>query len=346
MSTHSKYSPSSRHRWSRCPGSIRLIEAVNPPEEVSDAMSEGIVAHALAADCLENGRDCTDPAVQFYLDYARALPGVMMVEQQLVHPEYSELHGTPDLLVFDFGGQLSVVDYKHGEGVGVAVEDNEQLQYYAALAAQVHGQPDEVLLAIVQPRYDGEPVKEDRQPGYMAEIWMNQILDEIEACEKPNAPLMAGPTQCRFCPVKAHCPELSASTQLAVGLRATMPSPERLRPDQLQWLLEHEKEITGYLKAVYAYALNNPPPGWKTVQGLGNRRWVDEKAVLKQLRAQKLRLDVVAPRTLLSPAQMEKTVGKDFVEPLVERPLGSWRLVPDTDPRPAVSAIDVFEEEA
>ena len=346
MSTHSKYSPSSRHRWSRCPGSIRLIEAVNPPEEVSDAMSEGIVAHALGADCLENGRDCTDAAVQFYLDYARGLPGVMMVEQQLVHPVDGRLHGTPDLVVFDFGGQLSVVDYKHGEGVGVAVEDNQQLQYYAALAAQVHDQPDEILLAIVQPRYDGEPVKEDRQPGFMAEIWMNEVLDEIEACEKPDALLVAGQAQCRFCPVKAHCPELSASTQLAVGLRATMPSPERLRPEQLQWLLVHEKEITGYLKAVYAFALNNPPEGWKTVQGLGNRRWADEKAALKALKAGGYKLDQLAPRALLSPAQAEKIVGKDPVAPLVERPLGSWRLVPDTDPRPAVSAIDVFEEES
>jgi hypothetical protein len=72
----------------------------------------------------------------------------------------------------------------------------------------------------------------------------------------------------------------------------------------------------------------------------------DEKAALKALKAGGYKLDQLAPRALLSPAQAEKIVGKDPVAPLVERPLGSWRLVPDTDPRPAVSAIDVFEEES
>ena len=344
---HHKYSPSSRHRWSRCPGSTKLIAAINPPEEVSEYASEGTAAHALAAECLENGKDSTDPHLQLYLDYVRALPGVLVVEQRLTHPLHPEFGGTPDALAFSFSGELTVVDLKWGRGQLVDAAQNEQLLSYTVLAARNYPEFETARIVIVQPRADGEQIKSVTLAQHEVEIEENVILDEIEACEKPDAPLVPGPVQCQWCSVKAHCPALHANTQLVAGMRTAMPSPEKLTPAQLVWLIEKEKEISGYLRAVYAYALANPPPGFKVVQGQGNRRWKDEPEALKAVKRLGKKLDEVAPRTLLSPAQMESRAGvsREWIDLMTERPAGSMRLVHSDDPRPAYNALDVFEEE-
>ena len=345
--SHSRYSPSSRYRWAACPGSVHLIDALELPEETSVYASEGTEAHDYAAMCLVNGTTCGDRAVMTYVDYVCELPGAYMVEKQLKDPENPDLYGTPDCVVYDFGGRLSIIDYKHGEGVIVSPEGNPQLEMYAVLAfAEGMNDAEEVALVIVQPRADGEPIREAVYPAHHVEVWRNVILDEIEACELSDALLHSG-EHCRFCPARAHCPELQRTTALATGMATALPDPQRLSDAQLGWLLANRQKITSYLKAVENFAVwrcqsDNPPPGWKLVEGMKNREWADETAATRMMKAHDFKLNTFAPRKLLSPAQAEKLVGKDAVAPLVKRDPGAPRLVPDTDPRPATNILEEF----
>src|SRR5690606_28337427 len=75
------------------------------------------------------------------------------------------LFGTLDYAWVDEWGELTVIDYKYGQGVAVFPVDengkgNSQLMYYAAgLANKFHYEFDSVKLVIIQPRVwrdDGE----------------------------------------------------------------------------------------------------------------------------------------------------------------------------------------------
>ena len=52
---HAKLGPSAAERWFNCPGSIRASEGM--PNNSSVFAAEGTAAHALAAWCLQTGKD-------------------------------------------------------------------------------------------------------------------------------------------------------------------------------------------------------------------------------------------------------------------------------------------------
>ncbi len=107
MADHAKLSPSSAHRWMACPGSVALEST--QPDTSSASATEGTLAHALAAVCLEDEHDAalfvgnvfkyTDHGVdreaiitgematnvQVYIDAIRsyARDGEMFIEQRL-----------------------------------------------------------------------------------------------------------------------------------------------------------------------------------------------------------------------------------------------------------------------
>ena len=61
MSAHAQLSPSKRHRWALCPGSIRE-EAKFPDERSGAAAIDGTHSHTLLEFCILEGLiDPTDP---------------------------------------------------------------------------------------------------------------------------------------------------------------------------------------------------------------------------------------------------------------------------------------------
>lgn len=85
-------------------------------------------------------------------------------------------------------------------------------------------------------------------------------------------------------------------------------------------------------------------PGYKVVEGReGNRKWTDEAVVLKTLTDAGLTAEEVTETRLLSPAAMDKALGKkraaELLTDYIDRSPGAPAVVPETDKRPALDRL-------
>ena len=118
--------------------------------------------------------------------------------------------------------------------------------------------------------------------------------------------------------------------------------------------------IRAWASAVEAEALqrllkDQKIPNYKLVQGRSNRAWENEydaeKFLLKHLKGL-VNLEMIAPRTLLSPAQIETFLKKskrkdkwDRIANYITRPPGKLAIAPAIDPRPEVTRGLEFQDE-
>ncbi len=88
MSAHAQLSPSKRHRWALCPGSIRE-EAKYPDERSSPAAIDGTHTHTLLEHCIKAGLADPTPMVgvkmkdddgEFVIDADRAARVKLAIE--------------------------------------------------------------------------------------------------------------------------------------------------------------------------------------------------------------------------------------------------------------------------
>lgn len=368
-----KFSPSAASRWLTCPGSVRLSEGiVVPPSEYA---VEGTGAHqlleysqrldmpptAFVGQVLETKdgevavtSEMAD-AVTVFLDEISMLPvESSMIEQRLESTEIAGLAGTADYVNL-VGRTLHLYDYKHGAGVSVSVEGNQQLLTYAGLALE-RWDADEVVLKIVQPRAHGcaeDDVPKVRQWTVTREQvgeHMAAVAEATSVARRDDAPLVPG-DHCRWCPAKPQCPRLH---QLAVSEAKAdfrLPSPVELSGERLVWWLDFAPVLEDWLKSIREFAkreleAGREVPGWKVVESVGNRRWNgDEESIGRSLVAQGFHPDdIFEPRTLKGPAQVEKCPpngmkvkeAKELVSELTFRPVTGTSLVREGDRRPAI----------
>lgn len=371
MSGHAQLSPSAASRWLVCPASVR--ESANTVSSDTAASREGTATHEVMkawfdagsppvlGTVLSNGLTVTQrmlatagQAIEWTLEYLKGKKHTLMTEEKVQIGTYFDLGsevlwGTADVLALA-GNELLVLDLKSGY-TEVQAEENLQLLLYAIGASEELGWLFEtVRMVIIQPQNGG------------AKEWVLSKTDLLARAErlKPavalalteDAPYHPSEEACRYCPAAGVCRALQEQS-LALAQREFTDVDamvNHLTPEELSTILSKADLIEAAVKAAREHALKllqtgQPVPGWKMVEGRKNRVWKDEAEgfVVSTLTVLGYEPDQIAPRTLLSPAQVEKLLkNKEVVAAYIEKPAGSPVLAPESDKRPAL-ASQVFD---
>ncbi len=342
---HSKLGASCSERWIACPGSVHMSEGI--PDESSEYAMEGTAAHTVAEACLKEhvdastwlgkevvvedrtflvDRDMAD-AVQRYLDTVREdlSDGAQLQVEQTFNLDrfHPGMFGTNDACIYDPSTLvLRVYDYKHGANVSVDVRWNPQLMYYALGAAVRSEQMPlaEVELVIVQPRCphpDGPVRRWSINPLRLLE-WSADLVAAAKRTEEPDALLLTG-DHCTYCPAMHRCPQRREESLSVLGADEggiCPPEPSDLTAVELGDLLTRIRMVDGWMKRVRDHAYSraiagDPPVGWKIVEKRATRRWIDEDAVVSRLHDHGLEDAEIYERKLLSPARVDKLLGRE-----------------------------------
>lgn len=380
---HARLSPSAAHRWLACPASIRLTEQLEamvgyvPPPD-GEASVRGRAMHeraerellGMAVDVLQSEEERS--IVNAYVTYVNELreeieeitgfPPRMLVEER-VRTSVEDCWGTADCVMVSLEThEVWVIDLKTGHG-RVSAEHNTQLMIYATAFVYSHQEIRfddswRFHLVIVQPRDEDNPIK----------LWtcgmpeLAALLGRVEEAERQSRDPSVAPIpgdQCTYCPASTICPAVQNRVLSVFGDETTQevtlvtPSPVLPAPDaralslqQLAFFLRNESIIRGFLDAVRERALTEPPPGFKVVEATTRRRYRDNEAAVRRLiEAGHEELLRSMPPTI---TQLERTIGttNPLVMELVERPQGAPTVVPEEDPRPAITpGAQVFQVE-
>ena len=391
---HSTIGPSAASRWMNCPGSVALCATL--PKRTSTYADEGSAAHALGEKYLRGqmvnlptrkGWWLVQDGREWYLEKAKPKSGVAFeVTQDMIdavqvyvdhidgiaseHKAYEKkltldwLHpgifGTMDCGILD-GDMYHVIDYKHGAGVAVEVEDNPQMMIYALGALGKRAAKTAiktVRLTIVQPRKphpDGPVRYWDIDYADLYDWAENVLIPAAKATELENAPFVPGEKQCRWCEAsrQSKCPALLGAVQDVAGMSLISPIVETPRlPDPGSLTVADKARVLAlaglletWIDNVRASALEEAPagvqfPGLKLVHKITRRRWRDEAQVAAAL--QPALGDEIWDTKLRSPSQIEKLLGKggkEALAQLTESPIGDLTLAPESDRRRAVDPL-------
>lgn len=315
---HSRLGGSGATRWLNCPGSVPLVTALRArgrTRRSSRYADDGNAAHELAKLCLEGDlhprhflgeafeewpddpvTDEMCDAVVVYLnavlhEKARTPDAEMYVEQgfvlELKNADPGEVFGSTDCKIYHPSlARLVVFEYKHGEGIEVVVEDNDQMKFYAAGAALAEPIPlRDIELVVVQPRLWSAQGDDDRIKRWSFDVVeLMNFVGELEAgvervkraeimiadgdgiVDPKTMHFLAGQRQfphyksgdhCRFCDGAAHCPlredEVMEKAQMGFSDITTLPAVTQelgadiVLPDPKDLSLDRLSRVVGAL---------------------------------------------------------------------------------------------------
>ena len=414
---HSRLAPSGATRWMVCAGSVRDSERY--PDTSSEAADLGTCAHALLAYCLANWLDpmsfigqvmttqIDDKNVEFDIDadmaeavkeaynyvYNRVTnDGCTLYIEAKVSPfklGREDLGGTADIVLVN-SVEIEIADYKHGIGIVVESHNNRQTQIYGLGVLDTLGLSliDPVRLlrtTIIQPRafHEAGSIRSSTYSEPEVRTFAQEILAAAIRTDDPNATLVAGEEQCRFCPCKSGCGEvartslvaaqaifqdLTDTTSAEIEQRMLVP-PGDLTPEQFTMVLQNETLIRGFLTAVHDKAVallkeGGDVGGFKLIAGKKSSAWgVKDEDVVAKLRtmkkaskdgkAHRVSMDDIHNTVIKSPAQIRKLLKSQLtekamekVEDLISTSTGNPQLAPASSSKPAVNtkAAQVFED--
>ena len=393
MSTHAKLSPSSRHRWAKCPGSVRE-ETKYPNDAAGPAALDGTRSHALLEYCLKTE---TDPMTlvghvllhdmgDFIIDQSRAdrvhvawehVQGLTYYTEERVDPSNllgrDDMGGTVDIIVM-CDDVLEIIDYKDGMHPVSAVDNAQMEQYAYGVLSKWVTSAKTLRMTIIQPKFAirGLPVisshdvdKED----FLAR--KNIIIAQAASTDDPDAPLIPGEEQCRYCRAKGSCTALVNKSLVALDVspldiaqQSANKDPTTMDNDQLAKLLEAAPLIRSMLDSAQDEVLKRLESGqrvdgFKLVNGRGSRQWaLSDTDMADRLQKMGVPKTAVYKTEVVSVAQAEKLTwtkkknGEEVRQGLTPRQLktmqeeyvitkaGKITVAPESDPRKAIT-VDV-----
>ena len=369
---HALLSASSAHRWLNCPPSA--VAAAGYKDEGSEFAAEGTLAHSVAEFY---ARNITDARLQ-EMESDKEIPGEMR-EHAKAYRDYIQEHITDDNAVVlleqrvDFstwvpdgfgtcdciiiqGDTLTIIDYKYGVGVPVSAVDNPQMRLYALGALNDFGfayDVEKVETHIFQPRINN--ISDDQLTAAELLAWGEKVVRPIaEKAAKGKGRYKPG-EHCKFCPHAGRCRTLTKTCTEYVETHSLRVAVPVLAPHEVAEVLAMEPLVALWLKRVKAQALNSmldgqEIPGYKLVEGKqGNRKWTDELQVADALKAAGYSQKDYTETKLLSPAAMDKALGKkkaaELLAGLVERAAGAPTIAEITDKRPTYNRLAEAQED-
>ena len=366
---HALLSASSAHRWLNCPASAVAAEAY--PEQDTEFTREGTLAHEVAevvAKAQLNGykanvniddvtaemQECAKGYADYIQEHVSSDDAVVLLEQRVdFSPWVPEGFGTCDCIIIQ-GSVLTVIDYKYGQGVAVSAVDNPQMKLYALGALNDFGiayDVNQVEMHIYQPRInnvsDCSLMVEDLME------WAEQTVKPIaQKAIKGKGGYNAG-EWCKFCPHGGRCRKLTETCKEYIETHGVKVAVPVLAPHEVAEVLEMEPLISLWLKKIKTQAMTTlleggEIPGYKVVEGkMGNRKWRDELEVAAALDAAGYRPGEYTETKLLSPAAMDKALGKkrvaELLADLIDRAPGAPTIVPESDKRAAYDRTADFD---
>jgi hypothetical protein len=406
MSAHAMLSPSKRSRWALCPGSIRE-EAKYPDEGSGPAAADGTHSHTLLEHCIKNG--LSDPMdqvgetftdhegtfkvdadraarVKLAIDYIRdrSMNGLFpVISEQRVDPKFllgrDDLSGTVDCQIIG-PDWIELIDYKDGMGV-VNAEGNMQLEQYAYGVLAGYKLPvngdypfNRVIMTIIQPKLalkGMKPITSHEVSVRDLLANMGTIITQAAATDAPDAPLVPGDSQCKFCRAKGSCNALASNVMKEVGImfqpvvtqtldvaqQSADKDPSTMDDAQIAQIMEAAPLMRQLLEGVEKEAqrrleLGQTIPGLKLVNGRGSRAWaLPEAEMAEKLIKMGIPKSAVYETKLVTPAKAEKLTWekkdgtkvaltdrqlKRMEQEYVVKLAGKLSVAPESDGRPAV----------
>jgi len=411
VSTHAQLSPSKRNRWALCPGSIReeakYPEQDSGPAAKDGTHSHTLLEVCVKADLIDPvvmvGAKMNDHDGEFIVDTDRAtrvksavdyiksrvaeestpflIPKV--ISETRVDPAHllgrDDLSGTVDVQIQGYE-TLELIDYKDGMGI-VSAEGNLQLEQYAYGVLAGYKLPvngdypfKTVRMTIIQPKLalrGMAPITSHDVSVRDLLANMGTIISQAAATDKPDAPLVPGESQCKFCRAKGSCSALASNVMKEVGImfqpvvtqtldvaqQSADKDPSTMDDAQIAQIMEAAPLMRQLLEGVEAEALRRLQagqtiPGIKLVNGRGSRAWaLPEAEMADKLVKMGIPKTAIYETKLVSPAKAEKLTWekkdgskvtltdrqlKRMEQEYVVKMAGKVTVAPESDSRPAV----------
>ena len=344
-SKHFALSPSGAARWIACPGSASMQARL--PQEPEEGATIGNVTDEMA----EQAQVC--------VDWVMAQRGEILLEQDV---PIEHITGEPgatgrtDCAIID-GSTLTVADWKFGFSP-VSAEKNTQLALYAlgGIAALEVLEPFENFrFVIIQPQVSREPFVWECT-RHQLENFATRAAAAAELTRVPEADLVAGAEQCKYCRAKPVCPAILAVPQTALAVEfadltaedkikeaaATVAqSPHLARFYEIVPLIE--QWIDAVNAAMHIAVTKGEQPDYKIVAGRkGARAWSSQEQAEALMKSMRLKHDEMYDYSIISPTKAEKVLAEsprrwEKLHALITQAEGKPTIAKATDKRPALT---------
>jgi len=267
---------------------------------------------------------------------ARRGENAVVAAEMRVDPQWltsrDDLGGTVDVQIHHLGERfLEIIDYKDGMNDAWDSALLQMEQYAVGVLSQFQAtDPDQypfdyVILTVIQPKLGlkgGEVIRSVEYPiaRVLGEV-VETIVAQATATDAPDAPLVPGEKQCRYCAHRGACSALATQAlqvvdRVDLSVSAADKDPTTMTDEQIVQIMEAAPLMRQLLDGVEKEAQRRlesgvPMPGLKLVNGRTSRSWrLGEDEMAEKLVKLGIPKGAIYETRLISPAKAEKLTWK------------------------------------